>query len=75
MPTRYTLPFVEFNKSKNFKNAHNEYVKQSKYVFEYNVDDEKVRIIYSKSLVTSERATIYRVIEVLSDGTVNIIKI
>lgn len=39
MPTRYTLPLVEFNKSKNFKNAHNEYVKQSKYVFEYNVDD------------------------------------
>ena len=39
MPTRYTLPLVKFNKSKNFKNAHNEYVKESKYVFEYNVDD------------------------------------
>jgi hypothetical protein len=39
MPTRHTLPLVEFNKSKNFKTASNEYYKQSKYVFPYNVYD------------------------------------
>jgi hypothetical protein len=43
--------------------------------FEYNVDDIKTRIIFSKSLKAGERTTMYRSIVVLSDGTVCVLRI
>jgi hypothetical protein len=66
------LKLLESSNSLQQSNSENIQIVKS---FEYNVDDLKTRIIFSKSLKAGERTTMYRSIVVLSDGTVCVLRI